>query len=94
MEKYIKYVPLSLFILATAKALIITPTWSDAPLLIILASISAFYEYKNQEKKMEVLHKRCDAIDVHLSTLYKGQEEFKSYASALKLGQLRNTNVK
>lgn len=91
--EYIKYVPLILFSAFAIKALVVGATLIDAPILLVLGAIAAFYEYKAQEKKISLLQKRCDTIDTYLTTLTKNDEEIKTYISGLKLGQVKTNNV-
>jgi hypothetical protein len=92
MDKYIKFIPLSLFCVFALKCLVISVGALDAPLLLILGVVSAFYEYQFQNRKTELLHKRFDEVDKHLSTLYKSSQEVKADMSTFKLaGQMRKT---
>jgi len=85
MEKYIKYVPLILFCALAIKALIVGSVIADAPFLLILAVLSGFYEYNHQSKKLQVIHKRCDEIDKHLTALYKANQDLKTDLQTSKL---------
>lgn len=90
--QFLKYLPLALFTIAVGKGLVLGFTWIDAPVLVILGSMAAFYEFKVNEAKIKLMQARCDAVDKHLTTLYKEQESLKSHFSGIKVGnQMRST---
>jgi hypothetical protein len=90
MDNHIKFIPLSLFCVFALKCLVLSVGAIDAPVLLILGVISAFYEYQFQNRKTELLHKRFDEVDKHLTALYKAQQDVKSDMSTFKLaGQIR-----
>ncbi len=92
MDK-LKYAPLSLFTLFSAKMLILGANWQDCAIILILATLSAFLEFKNQEKKQkeieEVLRKQNETI----LALTKVMDELRSNMSSIKIAQgMRPTN--
>lgn len=90
MEKYIKYLPLTLFSIAGIKAISIGGSAIDVAVLFVLGLASAFYEFKAQNRAMEVVHKRCEEIDKHLSILYKKDLEVRGLIQTIQLpSQLR-----
>lgn len=94
MDKHVKFIPLSLFVVFSLKCLVLSVSAIDAPLLLILGLVSAFYEYQFQNRKNEVLHKRLDEVDKHLTSLYKQQQELKNDLATAKLGpQMRQMQV-
>lgn len=90
----IKYIPLGLFCLAVLKAIVIGGGFPDVAFIAVLGAVAGFYEYKNSEKRIKVLEARFEAVDQHLTTLYKENVELKSYVSIKKMGDLRYPNVK
>lgn len=91
---FIKFGPLALFVAAVLKGLVLGFGWVDAPILVILGAIAAFYEFKSSEKKVKLLQARCDAVDIHLTTLYKELDVVKTHFSGLKVAaQMRSTTT-
>lgn len=93
-EKYVKYVPMGLLFSFGIKALVSHPSFVDAAILLVLGAIAGFYEWKVQNEAIEqvykeaaIVHKRMEEIDKHLSSLYKNDEEFKSYIGGVRLAQ-------
>ena len=87
MKNLEKFVPLVLFVAVGLKGLIYSYSWVDMGILAILGAISAYYEFKVQNEQIQKMNKRCDAIDEHLTSLYKTNEELKGYFSGVKLAQ-------
>ena len=85
----IKYLPLSLFVLYSAKLLILGGSYVDAPLLLILGTVAAFYEFKSQDKKLAEMEQKLERINL----LEKDHENLKTHVSGLKLGQTYNRNI-
>jgi hypothetical protein len=85
----IKYIPLALFCVFALKSLILGVVLYDVLLAAVLACISAFYEFKSNDREMQVLQTRCDEIDKHLTELYKADREFKDFVSRKNLTDLR-----
>jgi hypothetical protein len=81
----IKYVPLSLFCLLSIKLLVVGSVLADAPILLILALLAAFYEIKSNDAKLKLMHSRCDVLDKHITDLYKVNEESRNYIAGMKL---------
>jgi hypothetical protein len=80
-----------LFVAATLKYLVLgVPDYTDIGLLTVLGSLTAYFQWKEHKDELEKLNKRCDAVDKHLTQLYKNDEDFKSKLSSLNLGQLKN----
>jgi len=85
--EYLKYLPLSLFTLAVGKGLIIGFSWVDAPILLILGGIAAFYEFKSNDKKVALLQTRLDLVDKHLTEFNVKLDKVQTHSSAMSLGQ-------
>ena len=95
MHKVIKYIPLGLLCLCAIKGLVLSFGYVDAPILLILAGLAGFYEFKIQNEAIEIVHKRCEIIDSHISKLYVEQEALKTNLSTVKLSQtMRNVGTK
>lgn len=94
MEKYIKFIPLALFCSFVIKGLMYGVSYVDTSVYLVLGAMAAFFEWKLQYKRMEVLHVRMDEIDKHLTNIYKSQEELKSHVASAKLASTyRPTSV-
>ena len=92
MDKYIKFLPLTLFLIFGLKCLFFGALAADAPVLLILGLVSGFYEFQHQGRDAKTIHKRFDEVDKHLTALYKTQNEVKADMSTFKLaGQIRKT---
>lgn len=85
MDNYTKFFPLGLFLVFALKCLIFGAAITDAPVLLILGLVTAFYEYQFQGREAKLLHKRFDEIDKHLSVLYKTSQEVKADMATFKL---------
>lgn len=79
-----------LFVSATLKYLILGTSLTEILILVVLGLLTAFFQWKEHYEELDKINKRCDAIDKHLTQLYKNDEEFKSSLSTLNLGQIRN----
>lgn len=98
MKDYIKYFPVGLFLLYILKSLILGISTYELGSLAILAMFAGFYhykdveEYKNSiEQKHQDLLKRFDAVDSHLTQLYKNDKEMLTQLNNLKVpGQIRS----
>lgn len=89
-----KYIPLVLFVGAVSKGLFLGFSWVDVLAIAVLGAISAFYEFKSNDKKIQILHERCNKVDEHLTTLYKKSTDVEGYFSGMKVAQgMRGQNV-
>lgn len=85
MDK-IKYIPLALFVLFSGKALISGLNgYESAAGLLILGAISAFYEYKSQERAISLLTDELNKQRDEQKRLEKELETLKSAVSSIKL---------
>lgn len=57
IEKYVKFVPLSLFCAYFIKALIFSVNFPEATILAVLASAACFFLYKDSDSKLKELEK-------------------------------------
>lgn len=93
MIKYLKYLPLALFFLYSLKLLVKGVDYTDAPILFILASAAAVYEFKSQDKKVTELEEKFKEIEQIAKEAKKYSEDAKNYVSAAKLSnQVRTPN--
>jgi hypothetical protein len=85
-----KYIPLALFMAFFVKLLLLKEaSMVDASLLLILAGIAGLYEFKSNDKKLQILENKVDelnkkhqaSIDQHSKEL----KEFNTYISGLKI---------
>lgn len=82
----IKFIPLVFLCALLTKLLIIGCTFTDAPIFLILASLTAFYELKLQDKPVNDLQTKMIKMEKEL-------EDLRGYVGAMKLGQsVRFTN--
>jgi predicted aminopeptidase len=77
MER-LKYIPLGLFVIAVSKSLILGFTWTDCLAIGLLGAISAYYEFKSNDKQVKILMARADQVDKYLTELFKQQEELRT----------------
>lgn len=83
----IKRVPLCLFTVYFLKVLIVSPSYADVAVLLVLGGAAGFYEawaqlelFNKYEAKLTELEKK------HLE-FEKTQQDIKTYVSSMKLGQ-------
>jgi hypothetical protein len=87
LEKYSKFVPLSLFCGYAIKGLINGTTLQDAAIFLVLGALAAVFDWKIQNKRIDALHQRCNKIDEVCTALYKAQDDLKSRLSASQMAQ-------
>ncbi len=85
-----KYIPLALFMAFFVKILLLKDaSMVDASLLLILAGIAGFYEFKSNDKKLQILENKIDEItkkhQASLDQHSKELKEFNTYVSSLKI---------
>lgn len=92
-ERFVKYLPLALFLLFSLKLLVKGAELSDAPALLILAASACFYEFKSQYRKITELETKVKEIHTISEETRRYAEEARNYVSASKLGgTMRSTN--
>ena len=87
MEKNTRLLPLALFCVFSLKILVVGASVTDAAVLFVLGTISAYYEHKNVHSKVEVFEKKLKEHELLLDQKSKEIEEVKSLLSSLKLAQ-------
>jgi len=94
MEHGIKYIPLSLFTLFTAKLLILGASIQDAPILLILGLIASVYEIKYQTKIISELKTEMDQLRKSNLEIEKSISDIKTHVNGIKLGQnIKSVNL-
>jgi outer membrane lipopolysaccharide assembly protein LptE/RlpB len=53
LDKYLKYIPLSLFCLYFTKALIFSISYPEAAILAVLGTVACYFQSKNNEEKLK-----------------------------------------
>ena len=87
MKKYIKIAPLALFCLLAIKCLFVSATFPDAIILVALAAMSSFFEYKIQDSRDVKIRAEIKALADQFVEIQKIQESIKSNVSSMKLSQ-------
>lgn len=85
-----KYIPLALFMAFFIKVLLLKEaSLIDSSILLILAGIAAFYEFKSNDKKLQDLEIKLHESNKHLQAAIdqnsKELKEFNTYISGLKI---------
>lgn len=82
----IKYIPLSLFVLFSGKALLVgVSSLESAAALLILGGIAAFYEFKSQDKALVALKKQIEEQNKLIEENKKELNEVKTHVASFKL---------
>jgi hypothetical protein len=76
----LKYIPLGLFVLLVSKMLYMGCGYADAPSLLIIAALAAFYEYKPVNAELKALKDNSAKME-------KDLEDLRSHVSSLKLAR-------
>ena len=87
MDKYLKLLPLALVTLYSSKLLVKGAEFTDAPILMILAVLLAFYEVKLNNKAIKKLEDEITALKNANTENSKQMEEVRNHVGSLKLGQ-------
>lgn len=89
MDK-IKFIPLAISSLFGLKLLVLGGNLESACILAVLGGISAFYEFKVQNKKIKDLEEKVESYNKTMEEKAKEIESLKTHVSSIKLGsQLR-----
>ena len=81
-----RVIPILAFCLYFSKIFIQPPTLIDASILLILAGISGYFEYKNNEKIVQQLEQKFLKLEQDLDLKSKEIDNLKSSVTSLKLG--------
>jgi uncharacterized protein involved in exopolysaccharide biosynthesis len=87
MEKYIKWVPLSLFTLTLGKILIVGATWESVGLAFIAGALAALYEHKNQDKAVKTLEAKMEVLATTINNQAKAIEEIRNSVGSVRIAQ-------
>lgn len=98
----VKYIPLIFLSLFLTKCLLLGFDWTSVGFLLVLGAINGFYELKNYDKKVEdfnkeiqILHKRFELTDKHLTEFAKELSSAKEVTDTWKLNtQIRSFKTK
>lgn len=90
MEK-VKHIPLVLFCLYSAKALVLVPSVAEIGALAILAAVAGYIETKIYNKNLKALEDKVNSdlvkMNNELSELKKMSESLQTNVSSIKLAQ-------
>lgn len=85
MEKFARYAPLFLFCCYVLKIGITGASFTDAPVLFILGTLSAFIELDRHSKYIKGLETRVEKMGEVILAQAKAHDELKTHVSSLKL---------
>ena len=92
--KFTKYIPLGLFALYAGKLLILGGSLESALILAVLASASAYYEFKSQDQALTDLQAKFKAFEDKLAEQDKAHESLKTHIHGLKIATSMKTMVR
>lgn len=93
MQRYIRYLPLSLFVLYSAKSLILgNASLGEASILLILGGISFLYEKYSNDNHLKQIEDKLEAHNKEFLEVAKHINEMKSHIASVKLGQSMKTS--
>lgn len=81
-----RLIPLLAFCLYFTKLFFQPPTLIDSSILLILAAISAYFEYKNSEKQIRDLEQKFSKLEQDLEFKTKEIDLLKSSVASIKFG--------
>lgn len=87
MEKVIRFLPLGLFCLFSAKLMILGASLTDSLVLLVVAGYSAYHESKAVEGKIKHLEAEVFEQRQLLESKLKEIEEVRNLVGGIKLGQ-------
>ncbi len=94
MDKHLKLVPLVFFSALSIKLIATGISISDAPVLLILALCSIYYEFKIENKKLTAFEAKISKLEEHLQARSKEIDEIKTSISSVRLAQsMRSTTI-
>jgi hypothetical protein len=104
IEKYIKFVPLSLFCAYFLKALIFSVSYPEAAILAVLAAASCFFLYKDSDSKLKELDEKIILSNKNLEdklnlavksfeTRVNEVESIKAQLNAMKMNSLTRNGL-
>lgn len=92
--KYTKFIPLGLFALYAGKLLVLGGSLESALILAVLASASAYYEFKSQDQALSDLQSKFKAFEDILQEQHKAHKSLETHVHGLKLATSMKTMVR
>lgn len=85
--KYIKFVPLVLFLACVIKMLIIPEiSYAHVGLALVLACLVAFSEFKRDDGTLENISKKLEEQDLKITAVTKVSDDIKSNLNLIRMG--------
>lgn len=85
MNKIVKHLPLGIFCLYFSKIYLQSISYPEVGILLVLASIAAFFEYKSNDQKLSAIEERINKQQIQLDFKEKELEIVKTTIASLKL---------
>jgi hypothetical protein len=85
MNKFIKHLPLGIFCLYFSKVYLQAISYPEVGILLVLAGIAGYFEYKSNDQKLTSLEARIDKQQAQLDLKEKELEIIKTTMASLKL---------
>ena len=94
MEK-LKAIPLVLCLLYTTKLLILQANYADAPVVIVLALLAAYYDSSVGKKDLVEINKTLQELKDSDASILRRHDELKTTIAGVKMNnQMRPSNVR
>jgi hypothetical protein len=93
MEKFLRFIPAVFFSAYFFKVLIKGAMFVDAPVLLILAILAMYTEYKLRDARLLAIEAKVAASLAEVETQKKEIEQLKNHVAAVKMGHMRVPNV-
>jgi len=84
MVNFIKYLPLAFFSVYISKLLFVGASFADAPIVFIMAVLSAYYEYSTNHKQIKSLEKQLASLSDNHEKTKKDLEDLKNHVAQIK----------
>ncbi|NBX69956.1 MAG: hypothetical protein EBR01_13455 [Proteobacteria bacterium] len=91
MEKLTRFLPLGLFCVFSLKLIALGAQLTDSLVLLVLASYSAYHEFKTVDKQIKEFEDRLKENERVITQKAKEIEDVKALLSSVKLGQQLKT---
>jgi hypothetical protein len=83
--QYVKYLPLILLVAYFIKIIIVSATFVDAAIMLILGAIIFIYEHKSHNNQMLIMENKVRELDAALKIQVKYLEENRTAVASLKM---------
>lgn len=93
MINLVKYLPLAFLSLYLSKILVVGANFTDAPIILIIASLSAYYEYGLKNKELKKLQEDLSVLSAELDKNKKDVEDVRSYVGQIKFATQIKTGL-